>query len=317
MTGSTRAAHVPLVEVTRGSLVESIHHGSMVALAGDDEVLAAGDPGAPVFPRSSLKPMQAVAMVRLGLDLPDRLLALGAASHSGAAMHQDGAREILATASLTPDALRNVEDLPLGADERASRLRDGGQPTRLAQNCSGKHAAMLATCVANGWTTDDYLDPSHPLQRAIAEVVAELAEEEPTHATADGCGTPLVAISLRGLARAFQRIVASPADTAEARVANAMRAHPDMVGGEGRDVTALMRSVPGLLAKDGAEGVYAVALPDGAAVALKIADGAERARVPVLLHALRHLGVAVDATAPSPVLGGGRVVGHVTAIAAG
>ncbi|GAA2171169.1 asparaginase [Agrococcus versicolor] len=304
--------HVPLVHVTRGAIVESVHHGSVVAIdASGRSALVHGDAATPVYPRSSLKPLQATAMVRAGLDLPPRLLALAGASHSGAAMHREGARAILAIHGVPEEALRNAVDLPLGAAEREAWLREGGERTRIAQNCSGKHAAMLATCAVNGWDLEGYLLPQHPLQLAIRVAVAELSSEEPDASTADGCGTPLWAISLAGLARAFARIVSSPEGTPERRVADAMRAHPDMVGGDGRDVTDLMLHVPGLLAKDGAEGVYAAALPDGRAVALKIADGSERARLPVLLDALASLGVdASGVQRPAPVLGGGQPVGE-------
>jgi L-asparaginase II len=183
-------------------------------------------------------------------------------------------------------------------------------------NCSGKHAAMLATCVANGWPVGDYLDPDSPLQTAITAAVEELAGERVQHVAVDGCGAPQHALTLAGLARAFARLTTAAPGTNERRVADAMRAAPELVGGTGRDVTAFMQAVPGLLAKDGAEGVYGVALPDGAALALKIDDGAARARPPVLVEGLRALGVtsdALDALATVPVLGGGRPVGEVRA----
>jgi L-asparaginase II len=179
-------------------------------------------------------------------------------------------------------------------------------------NCSGKHAAMLATCVHNDWPVHDYLDPAHPLQQRIRDTHVELAGEPVTVTVVDGCGAPQFGISLRGLARAFAALVTAPPGSPPRRVADAMRARPDLVGGTGRDVTRLMSGAPGVLAKDGAEGVYAAALPSGAAVAVKIADGAARARMPVLVAALRRLGLeahVLDELATHPVLGGGEQVG--------
>jgi L-asparaginase II len=294
-------------------VVESVHYGSAIATAADGRtLLAAGEPLAPFYPRSALKPLQAVAMVRAGLDLPDGLLALAAASHSGAAPHRDGARRILDLHGLTPGDLENSTDLPYGAREREDWLGSGGQATQLAQNCSGKHAAMAATCVINGWPVRGYLDPGHPLQQLVAQTVAELTGEEPERTSTDGCGTPLFALTLRGMARAFGKLAAASGTSAEAAVAGAMRRHPEMVAGEDRDVTALMRLAPGLLAKDGFEGVQLVGLPDGRAVAVKISDGGDRARMPVTVRLLAALDVDTSPLAriaALPVLGGGRPVG--------
>lgn len=315
---TARPAHVPVAEQTRGGLVESVHYGSVIALAPDGSVLfGAGDPWALFYPRSSLKPLQAVAMVRAGLRLPAQLLALSAASHSGSVMHQQGARQILDLYGLDEDLLENTPDLPYGRAENEEWLRGGGTAGRLAQNCSGKHAAMLATCVINGWPVSGYLEPSHPLQQMIAGVVSELTGEEPGAVSTDGCGTPLFAVTLGAMARAFGLIASAAPGTAEAAVAAAMRTHPEQVAGEGRDVTALMRQVPGLLAKDGFEGLQLAGLPDGRSLAIKIADGSDRARLPVTLHALALMGLDTAALAglePAPVLGGGRPVGTLRAV---
>lgn len=306
-------AHVPLAVQTRDGLVESVHYGSAIATAAEGRILlAAGEPLAPFYPRSALKPLQAVAMVRAGLDLPEELLALAAASHSGGAGHREGARRILDLHGLTPEDLENSTDLPYGAREREEWLGGGGQATRLAQNCSGKHAAMAATCVVNGWPVRGYLDPAHPLQQLVARTVVELTGEEPERTSTDGCGTPLFALTLRGMARAFGKLAAASGTSAEAAVAGAMRRHPQMVAGENRDVTELMRLVPGLLAKDGFEGVQLVGLPDGRAVAVKISDGGDRARMPVTVRLLAALDVGTPplaGLAAAPVLGGGRPVG--------
>ncbi|MBT2533689.1 asparaginase [Arthrobacter sp. ISL-48] len=333
---TTRAAaqlprHAALAVAVRDGLTESIHYGSVIATAVDGSTLAsAGDPLAPFYPRSSLKPLQAVAMVRAGLQLPADLLALTAASHSGAAKHRDGALRILEMHGLTPDALENSTDLPYGVTEREEWLRSGGHATQLAQNCSGKHASMAATCVINGWPVDGYLNPDHPLQQLVARTVTELTDEEPLGLSTDGCGTPLFALTLRGMARAFGRIAAASSTlsgistsstsddgatatlSAEAAVGLAMQQHPDMVAGEGRDVTELMRVLPGAVAKDGFEGIQLAGLPDGRATAIKISDGGDRARMPVTVSVLEALGVdttSLSGIATAPVLGGGRQVG--------
>ncbi|MER6837625.1 asparaginase [Streptomyces cellulosae] len=309
-----------VAEVRRGEFLESVHHGAVLATGPDGaEKVQVGDVDAPMYPRSSNKPLQALGMLRAGLDLDGRLLALSCASHSGEDIHVEGVREILASAGLTTDALRCTPGLPIGEAALRAHLAGGGEPAPLTMNCSGKHAAMLATCVAGGWDTATYLDPEHPLQVRLRETVEELAGEKVTATGVDGCGAPLFAISLSGLARAFGRLASAPEGTLEHRVVKAMSTHPEYVGGTGRDVTRLMRALPGAVAKDGAEGVYALGLPDGSAVALKIADGSQRARPVVMVAALRRLGVDVDADdtlrdlATAPVLGHGKRVGSVRA----
>jgi L-asparaginase II len=281
-----------------------------VALAADGSVAwAAGDPSVAIFPRSALKPLQAAAMVGAGLDLADRLLAVVCASHDGRPEHLAAVREILATAGLTEDDLDNTPALPLEAEAARAVLRGGGGPASITQNCSGKHAGMLATAVGNGWPTAGYRDPEHPLQRLIVEDVA--ARTGGVSAVGvDGCGAPAPVVPLVGMARAMRQLAVEGHP-----VHRAMSTCPELVGGPARDVTRLMRLVPGLMAKDGAEGVEVVALPDGRAVAVKIADGAGRARTPVVLAALRSLGVDVAADAiVEPVLGHGEPVGAVRAL---
>ena len=309
-----------IAEVVRSGFVEGHHHGSVVSLDRDRGVVyERGDVGTPILPRSCNKPLQAVAMVRLGLDLDDELLALAAASHSGEDFHVDGVRRILAGAGLDESALRNPPGWPLDDRVRDDLLRSGAEQTRLHMNCSGKHAAMLATCVANGWPTGSYLDPAHPLQRAIAETFSELTGEPVGHVAVDGCGAPLLATSLVGLARAFATLATSDRPE-ETRVATAIRRHPEYVSGSHRDELALLRALPGAIAKAGAESCYAVALADGRAFAVKTDDGAPRARPVVMAGLLRHLGVdvepgvdteAVRRTGEAKVLGGGRVVGEI------
>ncbi|KAA2253369.1 asparaginase [Solihabitans fulvus] len=312
--------HQVVAEVWRGEFLESVHHGSVIALdANGAPVLAVGQPERIAYPRSSNKPIQALAMLRNGLDLDGELLALASASHSGEDFHIAGVRRILESAGLTVDDLQCTPDLPIGERALAAHLAAGLGKAPVYMNCSGKHAAMLATCVRNGWPTANYLDPTHPLQVAMVETLEDLAGEPVGAVGVDGCGAPLFGISLTGLARAFGRLASAPAGSHERRIADAMSNHPEWVGGTDRDVTSLMRGLPGAVAKDGAEGVYALGLPDGSAVALKIADGSSRARPVVMVAALRMLGVNVAPLADLatvPVLGHGEPVGAVRPSAA-
>ena len=257
-------------------------------------------------------------MLRAGLDLDGELLALAAASHSGEAFHLEGARRILASAGLDESALHTPPDYPIDDQAREEYIRAGGVKSSLAMNCSGKHAAMLATCVVNGWDTAAYRHPEHPLQRAITDTIVELSGEPVVAVTVDGCGAPLHAYALAGLARAFGRIATAAPGSAEARVTAAIRAEPVYLGGTHRQVTHLVREADGLIAKDGAESVYAVGLPDGRGVAVKIADGYPRAKAVVLAAVLRRLGVdapgAIDDLATAPVLGHGDPVGAIVAV---
>jgi L-asparaginase II len=307
-----------VAHVVRSGFVESVHHGSVVVLdANGSTSLAIGDVTGPIFPRSSSKPLQALAMLRGGLDLDGELLALATGSHSGEAFHLEGVQRILAGAGLGERDLQNTPGLPYGERERNAWIAAGRAATPLVQNCSGKHAAMLATCVVAGWDTATYRNPDHLLQELIAATLADLSGEPAAATGVDGCGAPVQAVSLAGLARAFSRIAAAPDGTLEARLAAAIRAYPQWVGGTGRDVTALIRGVPDLIAKDGAEGVYAVGLSDGSAVALKIADGGQRARPVVMAAALRRLGIdaeVLNEMADAPVFGHGQRVGSIDAI---
>ncbi|MFF7341673.1 asparaginase [Streptomyces sp. NPDC008163] len=306
-----------LAEVVRSGFTEGHHRGSLVVLAADGGVeLSLGDPAAPVFPRSSNKPMQAAAVLRAGLDLSGERLALAAASHSGEGFHLDLVRKMLAEHGLTPEDLQTPPDLPLDAVEAEAYLAAGQVRERLTMNCSGKHAAMLAVCAQNGWDMTGYLDPAHPLQQLVHQVVEEAAGEEVAAVGTDGCGAPLMAVSLVGLARAFRGFVLAEPGTAERRVADAMRAHPEYVAGTRRPDTWLMREVPGTLSKMGAEAVQAVALADGRALAFKIDDGSTRALGPVLARALGLLGIdapVVGRIGRAPLLGGGAEVGEIRA----
>jgi len=309
--------HVVIAEVIRSGLVESIHHGSIVALAADGSVeFAIGEVTGAMFPRSANKPIQAAAMLGHGLELPDELIALAASSHSGEAFHRDGALRILATADLSESALQNTPGWPIDQQEAVSYVRAGGQMTSLAADCSGKHAGMLATCAVNDWPLDTYCEPDHPLQQAIVAELEELAGERVMHTGVDGCGAPLFAVSLTGLASAFRALALARAGTSRRRVVDAIQRHPEWTSGTRRDEAQLIHGVPGLYGKGGAEGVYAVALDDGRAVALKIADGQQRARAVVMAAALRRLGVdapVLSELSYAPVLGHGAPVGETRA----
>ncbi len=319
--GESREPEPILVEVTRSGFVESVHRGSSVVIAPDGAVhTVLGDPTAATFPRSANKAMQAVAMVGAGLDLPPSLLALAAASHSGEAMHLDGVRAVLASCGLSEDALGNAKGLPLGRDALRAWYRDGRRSERIAHNCSGKHAAMLAACCAARWPIDGYLEVDHPLQSSITKVIEELAEERCDGIGIDGCGAPTHRLSLVGLARAYRTIALAHDDTPAGRVRSAMAANPEMVGGSDRDVSLRMRSTPGLLAKDWAEGVIVGATISGWACAVKLADGAGRGRVPVVMAQLAAAGVDMSAAVAlglhrELVLGGSALVGEVRSTA--
>lgn len=313
---------VVVAEIVRSGFVEGHHYGSVVALDVDGAVdWSVGVVDEPVLPRSCNKPIQALGMVRAGLDLPPDLLALACASHSGEPFHVEGARRILASAGLAEDALQTPPDWPIDDQAREDVIRSGGTRTPILMNCSGKHGAMLATCVANGWPTKTYLAPDHPLQQVIAETFAELTGEPVTTVAVDGCGAPLLSTSLVGLARAF-RTLAVAGEGAERRVADAIRQHPAYVSGTRRDELALLTAIPGAIGKAGAESCYAVALPDGRAFALKTDDGAPRVRPVLMAEALRRSGVleldgvdadAVRRTGQHVLLGGGEPVGEIRA----
>lgn len=307
---------MPLAEVVRSGFVEGVHRGSVVVLdAAGAPVSGAGDVASPIFPRSSNKPMQAIGMLRAGLPLTDPAdVALASASHAGEEFHVERVTALLRGAGLTEEALHCPPDLPVGEAAREAVLRAGGGPTRTLMNCSGKHTAMLLTCLAAGWPLDGYWRPEHPLQQRLTAAIEEFTGERAAAVGVDGCGAPVLAVSLTGLARAFLRLVSAEPGTVERTVADAMRAYPELVGGTQADDTRLMRGVPGLLAKVGAEGVIAAAVPGIGAVALKIDDGAGRPRMPVLVSALRRLGVKAPVLteyAEIPLLGGGLPVGAV------
>lgn len=303
-----------LIEVVRGELVESVHHARAVLVSPAGEVVwSAGDVAAAIFARSSSKPMQAIAMLRHGLDVAGADLAICGASHLGEPFHLDAVRRVLAGAGLSEADLQNTPDLPICPTAQADWLRAGHGPEPITQNCSGKHAGMLRSCVRAGWPSGSYREPGHPLQLAIRAVISEYADEPVGEMSVDGCGAPVFATSLVGLARSYGRIAKADFGPAAA-IAQAYRDHPAYVSGTGHDDLLVHRAVPGLICKGGAEGVMAAGLPDGTGIALKIMDGAGRGRRELMVHLLRRAGVdlpALEPLATSPVLGHGVPVGVV------
>ncbi len=284
------------VEVRRNGIVEARHRIHAVAVRGGEIVAAAGDPELTCFMRSSSKPLQALPLVRARDDLAEDELAIACASHHDTADQVEAVRKLLARANATED------DLELGVQE-------GRPPQKIHHNCSGKHAGMLALCDARGWEHEGYHLPEHPVQRACHEAHAEAAEVEPEEAASDGCGVVTFALPLQRMAHAYSRLESLPGGE---RIAAAMRARPDLVGGPDGADYFLMRAAPGWLAKGGAEGLLCAAGPDGLGLALKSEDGAARGHRPALAAFLKPLGVEVEELAEIPVLNSrGERVGEI------
>lgn len=313
-----------LAVVERSGFVESRHAGVAVVLSPDGDVVARyGNADALILPRSSLKPLQAVACITAGAQLEGEQLALATASHTGTDRHAAVVRDVLAAGGLTEDALGCPPAWPTDAATRDEMVREHGAPERVRMNCSGKHAAMLRACVATGWPTDGYLDPAHPLQAHIRDVVQRLTGEKFAHTAVDGCGAPVPAITLTGLARAIHRIgtASDRSPFALHRVAGslvrAVREHPWTIEGPGRPDTVATERL-GVFTKGGAEGVMVMVAPNGTTVALKTLDGAARASTIVAATMLERAGglsasdVAELADVLSlEVLGGGAPVGRI------
>jgi L-asparaginase II len=277
-----------VVEVRRNGVVEAAHRVHAVAVRSGEVVATAGDPSLTCFMRSASKPLQALPLVRARDDLPDDELAIACASHHDTPGQVAAVRALLARAAAAED------DLELG-------LQEGRPPERIHNNCSGNHAGLLALCRANGWPTQGYRLPEHRVQRACLEVHVEAAEVEPeTLVTGtDGCGIVTFGLTLERMAHAFSRLESLPGGP---RVAAAMRARPDLVGGPDGADYLLMRGAPGWLAKGGAEGLLCAAGPDGTGIALKTEDGAARAHAPALAAFLGLLGVELPDLAVRPIL---------------
>ena len=301
---------VVLAELVRSGLIESTHSGHLILLAADgSDLLTLGDVEAEIYPRSAIKSLQAAAMVRAGLNLNDEQLALVCASHGGTNRHQEVALEILRSVGLSESELQNTPDAPL---DREARIKWGDKPaTSLAANCSGKHSGMLATCVVNGWDIKTYRDVDHPLQLAIAREITELIGKSIDRVSIDGCGAPLFSMSTRSIAVAARKMRID-SDPIFARVVSACLKHPEMILAEGAFDTRMMRAVPGLFVKGGAESVMLASLADGSAIAWKISDGSNRVNGPLMKAALAKFGINIEGEAVD-VLGGGNVVGSLSA----
>ena len=268
------------VAAHRGPFVESVHVVHAVAVQDGAVVAEAGNPAFPTSLRSSAKAFQALPLVRSRDDVDDEDIAIASASHRAEPAQIEAVRRLLAKAPATED------DLELG-------LQEGRPPQPIFHNCSGKHAGMLATCRARGWQTEGYRLAGHPLQDEIQAEIAAAAELEPAEleTAVDGCGVVCFALPLERVAFMFSSL-----ETREGgrRIAAAMRAHPQLVGGARRPDTELMRALPGWIAKGGAEALFCAAGPDGLGIALKIEDGGYRALRPAIAAFLARLGHELD-----------------------
>ncbi len=319
------AAAVELARVERGGFVESRHAGAAIVLDADGQVVEQfGDADAPILPRSSLKPIQALACLAAGAPLAGETLALATASHAGTDRHVAVVRDVLDAAGLDERSLQCPPAWPSDTATRDALVRAGGEPERLRMNCSGKHAAMLAACVAQGWDIATYLDAEHPLQVQIRELVERLTGERVQASVVDGCGAPVFAVTLAGLAKAAHRIGGSSERSPFALHRNAaalvaaVRAHPWTIDGPGRPDTIAIQET-GVFAKGGAEGVMIMVAPDGTTAALKMLDGSARASTIVSLRLLERAGALSPADVsrarealPLRVRGGERDVGVIS-----
>jgi L-asparaginase II len=312
-----------LAEVERSGFVESRHLGVVAVADADGRLLAtAGDPDLVVYLRSTAKPFQALAVRGLGVEtelgLGEVALAGACGSHNGEPDHVASVRKVLEAAGLDETALRCPPTLP--TDRTARRRAEA--PAAVYHNCSGKHAYMLAGSVVRGWAPERYTEPDHPLQAVVGDTLSDYAGVPIEHVGVDGCGVPVHAMPLRGLATAYARLAARAAtgDEGPAAVVEAVRRHPFMLSGTGQLDTILVEVTDGrILAKVGAESTYAATdLSTGTALALKVLDGAPRARAAALLAALRALdwldGTQWEAVLPAATVdihGGGRTVGAV------
>jgi len=298
-----------------------VHLGDVAVCDEEGRLLASlGDPSRPVFSRSAMKPLQAaVSLRRIGEVLDDDLVAVMCASHNGEPVHVRAVRRILRLGDLPVAALRCPPAYP---SEVEDVLRAAG-PRRVFHNCSGKHAGMVVAATHAGWGHDGYLEPSHPLQREVLRAVRRGTDIDRPTIGVDGCGAPVHGVPLSAMATMFARLgrpdrLGSWAEGFRS-AALAMRAHPYLVAGRGRSDTKVMETVPGVVVKVGAEALHCAAvLEAGVGVAVKVADGGERASAPALVRALGLLGfispdqlAALGSIVRRPVLGGGRQVGEI------
>ena len=269
--------------------------------------LSKGSPASIIYPRSAVKSLQASAMLKAGLTVSDEELAVICASHSGSATHIELVSNMLANRDISLDLLQNAPDKPLGEKEKITWGDKSG--SQLAQNCSGKHAGMLITCSENNWDLKSYLEQDHPLQIAIRAEIELLSGEKVAKATFDGCGAPLFAFSLLGLAKAISKLVTST-EKEHQQVVKACTTYPELVAGQGRLTTRMMRAIPGLFMKEGAEGIEVCALADGRVIAMKIIDGSWRPVAPIITEIFSRWGIASPDESVK-IYGGASVIGEV------
>lgn len=315
---------VELAVVDRNGFIESRHVGAAVVLSPEGDVVAThGEVGALVLPRSSMKPMQAIGSITSGATLAGEALALSTASHVGTDRHVAVVRDMLTEGGFTADDLECPAAWPSDSSTRDEMVRRGDTMSPLRMNCSGKHAAMLLACRASGWPTTGYTDPTHPLQVHIREVTERLIGEKVRDTAIDGCGAPVFAMSLHGLARGVHRIGTASERSPFAlyrtagELVRAVRENPWAVEGPGRADTLAVETL-GVFSKYGAEGVMTMVAPDGTTVAAKTLDGATRVGTILAATLLHRAGAITDDQLtilgdrlPLDVLGGGRPVGRV------
>jgi L-asparaginase II len=307
---NTKFAGEVLAKVTRGDLVESLHLGHLLVLNSDGSTyLSKGSPELPIYPRSAIKSLQAAAMLKAGLKVDFNELAIICASHSGSQKHIDLVTKMLTSRGISTSQLKNAVDEPLGEKEKISW--GDKAPSQLAQNCSGKHAGMLITCQPNGWDMKTYLNLDHPLQVAIKNEIEELAGEKVSATSVDGCGAPLFAISLIGLARSISNLVQSK-ESVYKQIVTACTSYPELIAGQGRLTTRMMRAIPGLFMKEGAEGVEVCALSDGRVIAIKIIDGSWRPVAPIIMEIFKRWNLSMPDESVK-IYGGASVIGEVIA----
>jgi L-asparaginase II len=308
---------VELATLDRNGLIESRHIGAYVVIDREGSVIeSGGDIDATIFPRSTLKPLQAVAALRAGAALDGVDLVLASASHCGSHRHTDAIEAMLHHDHLDVADLGCPPAWPLGYAEKAERIAEGQHEQRVTMNCSGKHAAFLRACLANGWATDTYLEPHHPLQALIRAVVEEFTGATELWPAIDGCGAPLYGMSLRALGTGIARVTDGH-DPSATKLVDAIRANPWALDGFGRDNTRVIEAT-GCIAKLGAEGVLIIAR-DGIAVAMKCLDGSQRANTAAALTLLARHGVIERSVAESlteelaeKITGGSQIVGRLT-----
>jgi L-asparaginase II len=299
-----------LATVTRGGVAESLHLGHLIVLNADGSTyLSKGSPELPIFPRSAVKSLQASAMLKAGLAVSDEELAIICASHSGSQSHIDLVIKMLEKRDIPISELKNAVDKPLGEKEKITWGEKSA--SQLAQNCSGKHAGMLITCQQNDWDMATYLEMNHPLQVAIKNEIELLVGEKVSASTFDGCGAPLFAISLIGLARSISNLVKSN-EAAHKQIVTACTTYPELVAGDSRLTTRMMKAVPGLFMKEGAEGIEVCALPDGRVIAIKVIDGSWRPVAPIIMEIFKRWGISMPDESVK-IYGGTSVIGEVIA----